>query len=341
MKKRIAALICAALMSTFVLTGCGGKTTTTETPTTTGTTSQSETIVQTSSGTDFPTKDITIVVPYDAGGGVDNTTRLMVDAIGKINGHSIIVQNVSGGGGAIGQTTVKNSDPDGYTLLAYTSSVVNNPQLKEVDFVLEDFRPLVCVCFDPEVVLVPADSPYNTFEELIAAAQEQTINVSTSGAMTSHHLDGVRIQMATGADFAYIHCDSAATQKQELIGGHTDAAIFPLGEISDAIQDGTVKPLAIALSERSEDFPDIPTYAECGIDLVDGAFRGFACPAGVPEAEYQVLKDAFEEVAQSQSFIDSMDQAGIPYLYMGADEFQQYAEDASVALADVVAYLNG
>ena len=146
--------------------------------------------------------------------------------------------------------------------------------------------------------------------------------------------------MATGADFAYIHCDSAPTQKQELIGGHTDAAIFPLGEIIDAINDGTVKALAIALSERSDKVPDVPTYTECGVPLVDGAFRGFACPAGVPNAEFETLKNVFEEVAQSQAFIDSMEQAGIPYLYMGAEEFQQYARDASAALADVVAFMN-
>lgn len=288
----------------------------------------------------FPTKDITMVVPYDAGGGVDITTRLMTDAIGKIDGHSIIVQNIGGGGGSVGQTTVKNSEADGYTLLAYTSSVVNNPQLKEVDFVLEDFVALTCICFDPEVILVPADSPYNTFEELIAAAQEGIINVSTSGAMTAHHLDGVKIQMATGANFAYIHCDNAPTQKQELIGGHTDAAIFPLGEIIDAIEEGTVKPLAIALAERTEKLPDLPTYTECGVELVDGAFRGFAAPAGIPDEAFEVLTKVFEEVGQSQELQDAMEQAGIPYLFMGAEEFQEYANNCSVALADVVEFIN-
>lgn len=336
MKKRILALTCTAVLAISVLSGCGAKP-----PASTLAPAPSGALAESTAPVEFPTKDITMVVPYDAGGGVDLTTRLMTDAIGKsFNGHSVIVQNVSGGGGAVGQTTVKNSAPDGYTLLAYTSSVVNNPQLKEVDFVLEDFKPLACVCFDPEVILVPANSPYNTFEELIAATKEKTINVSTSGAMTAHHLDGVKIQMATGADFAYIHCDSAPTQKQELIGGHTDAAIFPLGEIIDAINDGTVKALAIALSERSDKVPDVPTYTECGVPLVDGAFRGFACPAGVPNAEFETLKNVFEEVAQSQAFIDSMEQAGIPYLYMGAEEFQQYARDASAALADVVAFMN-
>ena len=290
---------------------------------------------------DFPTKDITIVVPYDAGGGVDITTRLMTDAIGKaFNGRSVIVQNIGGGGGAVGQTTVANSKADGYTLLAYTNSVVNNPQLKEVAFKLEDFRAVTCICFDPEVILVPADSPYNTFEELLAAAKEGVINVSTSGAMTAHHLDGVKIQMATGANFAYIHCDSAPTQKQELIGGHTDAAIFPLGEIIDAIEEGTVKALAIALSERSEKLPDVPTYTECGVELVDGAFRGFAVPAGVPDDVFEALRVVFEEVGQSDALKESMEKAGIPYMYMGAEDFQAYANNASAALTDVVEFIN-
>ncbi|MFR1479647.1 MAG: hypothetical protein ACLSB9_30135 [Hydrogeniiclostridium mannosilyticum] len=92
--------------------------------------------------------------------------------------------------------------------------------------------------------------------------------------------------------------------------------------------------------------PSVPTRSRCTHlyrvrrSLVDGAFRGFACPAGVPNAEFETLKNVFEEVAQSQAFIDSMEQAGIPYLYMGAEEFQQYARDASAALADVVAFMN-
>ena len=158
MKKRILALTCTAVLAISVLSGCGAKP-----PASTLAPAPSGALAESTAPVEFPTKDITMVVPYDAGGGVDLTTRLMTDAIGKsFNGHSVIVQNVSGGGGAVGQTTVKNSAPDGYTLLAYTSSVVNNPQLKEVDFVLEDFKPLACVCFDPEVILVPANSPYNT-----------------------------------------------------------------------------------------------------------------------------------------------------------------------------------
>ena len=166
------------------------------------------------------------------------------------------------------------------------------------------------------------------------------INVSTSGAMTAHHLDGVKIQMATGANFAYIHCDSAPTQKQELIGGHTDAAIFPLSEIIDAIEEGTVKALAIATAERSEKLPELPTYTECGVELVDGAFRGFAVPAGVPDDAFEALKVVFEEVGQSAELQESMATAGIPYMYMGADDFQAYANNASVALADVVEFIN-
>ena len=119
--------------------------------------------------TDFPSKNITIVVPYAAGGGVDITTRVFTDTAGRdyFNGHSLIVEDRGGGGAVIGQTYVANAKPDGYTLLAYTNAVVNNPLLKDVTYTLKSFKTLGMVCFDPEIIVVPKDSPFKTFKDKI------------------------------------------------------------------------------------------------------------------------------------------------------------------------------
>ena len=338
--RRKVSLIGAAVLTAVILGACS------QPKPAAAAASEKETASQTTAAAEpeqgFPEKDVTIIVPYAAGGGVDITTRVMTETAGNshLNGHSFIVQNVEGGGGAVGQTTVLNTAADGYTILAYTSSVVNNPQLKEVEFTLDDFQALACVCFDPEVVLVPKDSPYQTLDDLLAAAGKEVVNVSTSGAMTSHHIDGVRIQMLTGAQFDYIHCDSASVQREQLLGGHTDAAIFPLGEIRNEIQDGSVRALAIATKERQEEIPDVPTYKECGIDLVDGAFRGFGCRADVPEDVKKVLADELDEICTSDDFIANMEKAGLPYYYLNADDFQAYAAECSTALKDVVEFLN-
>lgn len=291
-----------------------------------------------SAATDFPKKDITIVVPYDAGGGVDLTTRVLTDTAGKdyFNGHSLIVQNMGGGGGSIGQTYVANAEADGYTLLAYTSSVVNNPQLKEVTFDYTDFKTLGMVCFDPEILLVPTTAAYADYDEFLAYAKENTVKVSTSGATTSHHIFGIRLAELLGVSFDYIHCDSASIQKEQLLGGHCDAAIFPLSEIQSEIQDGSVIPIAIATEERDASVPDVPTFRELGVDIVDGAFRGFAVPADVPDEVYTVLRDTIDEIITSDAFIEGMETAGIPYTYKNAEDFQAYAEECSVSLKGVV-----
>lgn len=293
-------------------------------------------------GTDFPKKDITIVVPYDAGGGVDLTTRAFTEAAGKdyFNGHSVIVQNMAGGGGSVGQTYVANADADGYTLLAYTSSVVNNPQLKEVTFDYSDFKTLGMVCIDPEILLIPTSAEYQNYEEFVEYAENNTVKVSTSGAMTSHHIFGAKLASELGVEFNYIHCDSAAVQKQELLGGHCDAAIFPLSEIQSEIQDGSVIALGIATEERDENIPDVPTFKELGVDLVDGAFRGFAVSKDVPDEVYQVLRDTFDEIITSEEFITNMKNSGIPYTYMNAEDFQVFADESSKALEEVIPLLS-
>lgn len=317
--RKILAVCLGALMTVSALTGCGSS----------------------AAETDFPKKDITIVVPYDAGGGVDLTTRVLTDTAGKnyFNGHSLIVQNMGGGGGSIGQTYVANADADGYTLLAYTSSIVNNPQLKEVTFDYTDFKTLGMVCFDPEILLVPTTAAYQNFDEFLAYAKENTAKVSTSGATTSHHIFGIKLSALLDVNFDYIHCDSASIQKEQLLGGHCDAAIFPLSEIQSEILDGSVIPIAIATEERDASVPEVPTFRELGVDIVDGAFRGFAVPKDVPDDVYAILRDTFDEIITSDDFIEGMKTAGIPYTYKNAEDFQAYADESSASLKEVVELL--
>ena len=156
----------------------------------------------------FPTKNITIIVPYDAGGGVDITTRTLTDTAGKdyFGGKSLIVENRGGGGAVIGHTYVANSKADGYTLLAYTNAVVNNPQLKEVTYTHQSFKTLGMVCFDPEIVVVPKDSPFQTFQDLIDFAKENNVKAATPGHSTAHHVAAIQLSNEFGGlKFNYIH----------------------------------------------------------------------------------------------------------------------------------------
>lgn len=294
--------------------------------------------------TDFPAKNITIVVPYAAGGGVDITTRVFTDTAGRdyFNGHSLIVEDRGGGGAVIGQTYVANAKPDGYTLLAYTSAVVNNPLLKDVTYTLKSFKTLGMVCFDPEIIVVPKDSAFKTFKDMVDYTKENDVTVSTPGHSTSHHIAAIRLSNEFGGlKFNYIHNDSAAMQMTQLLGNHCDVAVMAASETFNQILDGSIRALAIGSEERSEVIPDVPTMLESGSTMVAGAFRGFACPAGVPDDVYAYLCAEFDKIITSEKFINEMKKKSIPYSYKNAADFQAYADSASESLEKIVPLLKG
>lgn len=357
MKKRMAALLFAGIMAAS-LAGCSSKpaeTTAaaneaateaaaeTKAEETAAEEKAAETVKEAAKPDNFPKKNIKIIVPYDAGGGVDITTRILAEAAGKdyFDGKSLIVENMAGGGAVIGHTAVANADPDGYTLLAYTSAVVNNPLLKDVTYTLDSFKTLGMVCFDPEILVVPPTAEYKTYEEFIEYAKTHTVKVATPGHSTAHHIAAIQFAKDLGLNFEYLHNDSASVQMQQLMGGHCDAAFMGTGETVSQIKDGTIIGLAMGGEERNADIPDVPTFTEKGEDLVAGAFRGYACPAGVPDDVYNYLVSEFDKIITSDKFIDAMKEASIPYAYKNAADFQAYANQCSKDLEALVPELKG
>jgi tripartite-type tricarboxylate transporter receptor subunit TctC len=120
------------------------------------------------------------------------------------------------------------------------------------------------------------------------------------------------------------------------MGGHCDAAMMAAGETISQINDGTIIGLAIGSETRNENIPDVPTFLECGSKMVAGAFRGYACPAGVPDDVYQYLVSEFDKIITSDKFIQGMNDAAIPYSYKNAADFQEYANQCSADLAPLV-----
>ena len=128
---------------------------------------------------------------------------------------------------------------------------------------------------------------------------------------------------------------------QQLMGGHCDAAFMAVGETVSQIKDGTIIGLAMGGEEKNADIPDVPTFTEKGEDLVAGAFRGYACPAGVPDDVYNYLVSEFDKIITSDKFIDAMKEASIPYAYKNAADFQAYANQCSKDLEALVPELKG
>lgn len=273
---------------------------------------------------DYPTKDIELVVPFAPGGSVDVTSRLIAETANTfLDGKEVEVANRAGGGGIVGQSFVSKAKPDGYTVLAMTSSVVTNPQLKGAPYKITDFTPVAAYNIDPEVIAVPANSPFETIDDFIAATKESPLNMVVAGIGTSHHMAGLALTAAAGLEFNYIPANGFGEQLQAIAGGHADGAFWPMGEAMAHAEAGTVRILAIASDVKDPKFPDVPTFEEAGLNVpIWATFRGWAVPAGTPEEVVTYLSDLLEKVYDDPDYRKKMTDAGFEPIYRNAADFK-------------------
>lgn len=334
MKKVLALAMVAALM-----TGCGAQTKSTQSAAGSVETKAEEGIqtAKTNEETKFPEKNIKIIVPFDAGGGVDICCRIIADAAGKdfFNGHSLVVENMPGGGAIVGQTNVANSKPDGYTMLAASAALVTNPIFNETTFETSDFRAIAMVCFDPQCLIVPKESPYNTLKEFVEAAKNKPLKMSTPGHTTSPHLAGVQMEEELGVQFDYLHNDSANVQLQQIMGNHADCALLSAGEAAALVSDGSVKALGVMSDERVDSISDVPTFKESGYDMVIGSFRGLAVPKDTPQEVVEVLDKTFGTIMESEEFETKMAEANMPVTYKNSSDFDAFMQNYAVTMAEL------
>lgn len=288
----------------------------------------------------FPEQDITLIVPFGPGGAVDTISRMIAqNAEGYINNQNIVVENREGGGAVVGQTYVANANPDGYTLLAFTSSVVSNPLTTETSYTHEDFEPIALYSFEPELLVVPADSDLESYEELEEKAVNEEIMLATPGNSTAHHSAGILLNENHDWNFEFVHTESAGEQIQQLLGGHVEAALLTYAEVASQIEEGAIRPIAIMDENRSEKLPDTPTFQEHGIDMVYGPFRGIAAPKDTPEETLNQLEEIFANILSDQDFIDEMESYGFEVVAGDAEELNNRVETELDFLEQVLPFL--
>lgn len=287
---------------------------------------------------DYPTKDITIIVPFKPGGAVDTTSRIIAEASkGYMDGVELKVENRDGGSGVVGQTYAANATPDGYTVLAMTSSVVTNPELKGASYKVSDFTPVALYTLDPEVIAVPAGSPFETIEDFIAAAKERKLNIVNSGIGTSHHMAGLAIENGSGLTFNYVNTRGFGDQLQAVLGGHVDAALWPYGEAKQHADAGSIRILAVALDDRMEALPDVPTWEEAGLGVEAWTtFRGWGVPKGTPDDAVAYLADLLQQVSEDEGYIEKMTDAGYPLAYRDAAGFKKIIDSYAALTGKII-----
>jgi len=324
MKRILSCSLCLCLML-VMLAGCGNSA---ATPTPAATPSPAAT---SSPQVNFPVKTIRLICPYGAGGGTDTNLRALAEAAQKFTDVNIVVENVTGGTGITGITTMMATEPDGYSLCSVSGEWISLATLglAPADFDYQNCERVMHYCFTPQSIIVAADSPYQTIEDLIEGAKTNAggIILATTGSGSSQHLTTLLLEKTTETDFNIIpYSEGGAAVVAALIGGHADVICVEPGEASAQVDAGTARYLAVASDERITQYPDVPTLKESGIDIVYGAWRGLAVPKGTPAEVIAVLEDIFVQAAQDPDFVSFMEKNVYGMKVLNAAEWEPLFE---------------
>lgn len=276
---------------------------------------------------DFPTKPIEVIVGFAPGGGTDMIARAVADVAHKYVGQPMVVVNKPGASGIIGAQYVASAKPDGYTLLvAGGSETVSTPHFKEIPFSpVDDFEPVIRFMIERLNFYVKAESPWKSFDDLVADARKNPDKYSyaTAGVGGLHY--STMVVAAKRARFSMTHVPfkGGAETLAALAGGHVDVAMASPNEAYALVQGGRVRPLATASIQRSPTEPNTPTLRELKYDVYLENQKGFVLPKGTPRAIVQKLHDSLRKVFEDAQFKAGADKLKLELAYLNPEEFRK------------------
>jgi len=287
---------------------------------------------QNTSYNDIFKKSIEIICPWAAGGGSDGNARQIGAVLSELTGRTVTVSNQTGGSGAIGFAAIMNADPDGYTIGIITAELNTLPPQGLVTFTYEDMYPLIRLCTLPSVVAVPADSPFNTLEELVAYAKENPgkLKVGTVGTGSIWHICAARLMKAAGIELSAVPYDGASSAATAMLAGEIDLTTTELSVAHTYVQTGDMKILGIMSEERLDDYSEYPTCQEQGYDCVGGSFQGMFCPSGVDDETKAHLEAGLTDAFNSDAYQEYCKNMGMIPAYLDHTDWERFlAEDLS------------
>ena len=270
---------------------------------------------------DYPTETVRFVVPYSAGGPTDIGARALVPCFEEALGGNWMVENMPGSAGALAMTEIANAEPDGYTIgVGSQSTFVTTPLIAgDAEYTFEDFTYAGQMMEFPSVWLVPADSPYQTMEDLLEAAESDPdgITVGTSGAQVSFSLATEQLA-ERGYNFTVVPFQGTAEANTAALGGNVDAR-WEAADTStlELIESGRLRPLATGAEESLEILPDVPPLSEAGIeDVLDTrTFYGVVGPEGLDPAIAETLTETLEScVSEDEEYRTTIGEAYAEYV---------------------------
>ena len=262
----------------------------------------------------FPDRPIRLIVPFAAGGNADIVGRLVGERISAALGQPVVVDNRGGAGGSIGAEAVARATPDGYTLLVGSNGPLTvNPfvQAKLGYDPLKDFAPIALTSYAPHCIILGNKVSAKTLPELIALSKKEQISIATSGVGSATHMTLERFKAATGANVVHVPYRSGGALMPDLIGGSIQAAMTEFSTALPLHKGGQAHIVAVALTQRSQQAPDVATFIEGGVkDFTASSYIGILAPTGTPADIIVQIQKAIEAGLKGGTTVDRLREMG-------------------------------
>ncbi|MDI9333117.1 MAG: tripartite tricarboxylate transporter substrate binding protein [Cytophagales bacterium] len=299
-------------------------------------------LLATAQSSDFPNKPITIVVPFPPGGVTDQLARGIGQKMAENMKVTVLVENKPGGGAQIAANSVKQAPADGYTLfIGDIGAFALNPLLyaKLSYDMSKDFTVLARLVQAPALLVVPANSPYNTMAELVNAAKTRPngLNIASQSAGSGGHLFAEMLRAQTSGKFNHVPYRGSAPALTDLIGGQVDVFFDPILTSGPFVKDGKLKALAIGAQQRASQFPQVPTLQELGFgntNLI--AWFGMAVKSGTPTPLVNRLSEEVIKALRSPEVAQKFTSQGLDIAPLAAAPFRQYLDAETVHWGKVI-----
>jgi tripartite-type tricarboxylate transporter receptor subunit TctC len=288
----------------------------------------------------YPTKPITMIVPFPPGGVADITGRPLAAMMERSLKQPVVVVNRTGAGGALGMSQVAKSVPDGYTLLMGLSSISIFPVSDRINgkqpaYEMKDFAPIALISSDPTVLVVRAEGPYKTLKDFVDAAKANPgkINYSSSGVYGTLHVAMEIFANAAGIKLFHVPYGGGGPAVNALLGGQVEALASGPAAAIGQIKGGKMRALAAWSDKRLALMPDLPTFKELGYDAEFYIWAGVFAPVATPQPILVRLREAVRAAVNDPDFKAAMDKVATPISYLDAPEFQKFWDHDAKRLA--------
>ncbi len=291
----------------------------------------------------YPSRPITMIVPFPPGGVADTVGRPVAEALARLLGQPVVVENKAGAGGGVGMAQVARARPDGYTLLMALSSVTIIPEADKIlerspMYQLNQLVPIARFTADPTVLVVRADSPWKTAREFMTYAKSKpgALTFGSSGNYGTMHVPIEMLKQESGTFMVHVPYTGAGPAVVGLLGGQVDALATGPSTIVQHVKSGRLRALAHWGEGRLAALPDVPSLKELGYPIGFSQWAGLFAPAGTPEPVIARLREAAGKAAEDDRVVRTILTAGTPMQYQDAPDFARFVAADAATMAGVV-----